>query len=1523
MADEDSNASERSAPGRLRRLFDLSSRSRQVLGAILLLGVVAVLLVFLLFSVERSRSHYFEQKDLRELDRVAENVSSTATSLESIAPLHFVPDQLAFTLSSTGECLIAESPVASANGIAVKAVYRFPKVAPGQPSPRSRGNAAVPQPLASAGDPCAIDAAARPKLSLTDKGPILTRPLALREVLRPIVSSRGKGDPFAQAWSALRKKAAADLSDRRLAAFAVGGESLVERSFAAAALTGAVEAQVSAGATALDLPTVLNQFDAIRIVGPRIAGANAAPPPLLLQAGSIPPAVEYEAAGSARSFIDAVTPATEQAPTKAEESGTKTTDEEPEAGLLSEARVYTLNNLLIFRKTYGYPSALGCSTSTPCEIVGVVSKAKFGAQVRRFEGLATAIFLIGAVTLAALVPLLRLTLLKRLDPVSRRMQYLLWFSLTLLSASAVIASLTLWGLHTSRSESGRYAREKMVRIQQAFQKELSATLSYVVALSATAPESRIAYPAPETAKWPKDPREADRAILDTVSFFRGDGSASTERSRFVASAMPAYGTRIGDRRYFNRAQENHYKSMTVGCALSSPGGNPVRSSRVKFVIDRVFSRTDGVPKTILLLPLDQDCLQRDTQNASAGDPLRPQYLLASGHLQTFLAAATAPGFRYAVIDPKRPEGEPNILFATRRTSEMSESFDRDLDSGDRQKFKFLIEHVRDNPKLGPVRLSAHYRGDPVTLTVDRLDRRCPPAPAGQEAEPGVPSDPCRAANHAGSAEDPERGAIDWILIIIDHRKDPGFTLWRAASFGYLTWLAAILLVLFLGVIVKLWRREALDRRPGLWLWPRDIITEFTAPRFASEESCRKTLDQAAALRDQHIILVLVIGLVGVLCAEGAARTLFALAAVMAAFASRAYFRGVTAPDAVAARTLDRHFIKLAAALILIAALPAFLELSLPGADGGVEFGGWRPWFYGLASVGLLYPLVRAWSYCSEHIAGGSPDGKRIGGGLGWMLVLIAVGVLPAAAGFMDAVDHSAALLQERRIHRAEEAADDRKDAVRAIDLNRALGSKLSQSIAGRIQDRLLPGETRRFPDNCPSGGPEPSTAVPTWDYTTSGLAMDYLKLDALALDFSDHCGLHLRQGWATALRRSGILAVLALTLPFMLLLATYYHFRRQYFLPAPRTPVVTSSGFDPPLTCDRREFLTKVVKPASEGSSPQVPFDNDRSRRHLILGASVDLENEPELARIEHLQWIDLLGIAEGEKAPDIADACRVVIVGNLDMILQTKDAAAAGKVLAALEAMAKQAPPNGDRYLFILAEIEPLDRIALLRAQSEEGRPTRFQDWKWARLLQDFSLFVLLPDVPAATTSVSVATRELSVIDTPFARALCAQLETAPKPGDHDVEDRLIDYIAEQMADYYHRIWTSSGDEERVVLYHIAWRRHLKLEDGPALRSLLVRGLLVRSPEYRLMNKSFARYVRRIERPSKIQERASNAENGTDDIWPLIRVPIVALAASLLILVQLISPEQATGALGLIPALGALIPALLGTWLRPQANTG
>jgi hypothetical protein len=1513
MAGGDADSGGRSGFGRRVGNVLGGTRTLQFFGIVTMLAVLAGLLVLLLTGVERSRAHYFQQRDLRELDRVAQDLSSTAGSLASIASLHFVPDQLRFGIGSTNECLVATTSIPGAAGQATRIDYEFPRQSLEQKKPPSSGTGptapGLPAPPQPGQDPCGVSVGDDLLAGFTGHELKLTRRLVLRDVLRPISIPQEGKDPFEYAWQRLREKAESDLKpiDPTIAG---GAKALIGRSFDAAAAAGAIRVTVRADTRILDLDTVLTQFDAIQLLGPRPADGTKAPP-LLLQAGVLPPSIRLGDVGVGTAFVKALAPTGGAKPVSPPSEATAPPRAPPGEATHSDSTVEDGGDVFFFRRDYAsLGDGLGCLPSAPCSIVGVVAKSRFGATVRELEGLPTALFLIAAVTLAAFVPLIHLALLKRLDPVSKRMQYVTWFSLTLLAASASIAALTAWTLEGSRSVGRAYAVEKMKRIQSGFSHELDATLRAAVIIARSERGSREPYPAPAAAPWPWRDQPAGQAIIDTASVFGPDGRASPYHARFSSSLKPSFGTEIGDRSYFRRAVGKDFTTRRFSCLERTDRG--VRTSTefdLDFTIDRVFARPDGVPKTVVLLPTRQTCLR----------PRGPdEYLLLAGHLQTFLATSTPPAFRYAVIDPKRGADTPNILFHSRPDAELSETFQEDLEAGDRGAFQTLLEQLNDNCTSGPIRFATHYRGDPVILTLDRLDPQC------------------------------GRRGVDWVLILIEHRKDVGFALWRAASFAYGTWVVAILLIFAVSVLVRMGARQALDRRPGLWLWPEDVLTEFTAPRFWRDELQRRTLGQAARLRDRHVVLVLAAGLTGVVFGSGAARTVFALAAVMGAFAGRAYFGGLTAADPSSGRKLDRWFIRFAFVLLGLSAATTVSELLLP-ASGPMS--GWGSLIGdGVAAFGLTLALLNARRHASRPsdpvmparrkpserkgtqapvwIRDPLPVGKRGYGRLGWMLMLIAVGILPATAGFLDSIDHSYSLVQARQWHRSVESEKRKDDSLNAINLARGVTpeSGVPKIVTDRIGRGLLPGEASgRGPSErtpCAAAALEPHPRAS--DYSFAALAIGYLGLETEALEYSDHCPISPTATFGDFSRapQDVPLALLGAFLPLALLLAALHYFRRQYFLAPPRTPVVTGDRFLPPLACPRKDFLDKVLLPAARGRKPAVPFDTDESKLHLILGASVDLEGDSRLETVEkRIQWVDLLDLADGKPLPAIAAETRVIMVQNLDLALQHASVRS-HEMLTVLEDFTSATKKRPKQFLFILAEIEPLDRIALLRAQCGEEPAATLEHWRWARLLQDFTLCAVVPDMPAENEAEpSVASRELQMIDTPFAEALLRQLESGPQPVGHEAEDRMIDYIAEQMADYYHRLWTSSGNEERVLLYHIAWRRHLKLEDVPALRSLLVRGLLVRSPEYRLMNKSFARYVRRIEQPGRIYERACRAEGATDEIWPLIRVPLIALAGSMLILVQLLSPQQATGAIALVPALGAIIPTLLGSWLRPQAS--
>ena len=119
-------------------------------------------------------------------------------------------------------------------------------------------------------------------------------------------------------------------------------------------------------------------------------------------------------------------------------------------------------------------------------------------------------------------------------------------------------------------------------------------------------------------------------------------------------------------------------------------------------------------------------------------------------------------------------------------------------------------------------------------------------------------------------------------------------------------------------------------------------------------------------------------------------------------------------------------------------------------------------------------------------------------------------------------------------------------------------------------------------------------------------------------------------------------------------------------------------------------------------------------------------------------------------------------------------------------------------------------------------------------------------------------------------------------------------------------------------MLFRVARDCFLKMPESRGLRSLLARGLLIRVPEYRLINRSFARYVTRVGATMDIGGRARDV-GGVDRIWPLIRFPLAAVAGSAVLLLQFVAPSTASSAVGALPALLALAPALIGKWFQDR----
>jgi hypothetical protein len=133
-------------------------------------------------------------------------------------------------------------------------------------------------------------------------------------------------------------------------------------------------------------------------------------------------------------------------------------------------------------------------------------------------------------------------------------------------------------------------------------------------------------------------------------------------------------------------------------------------------------------------------------------------------------------------------------------------------------------------------------------------------------------------------------------------------------------------------------------------------------------------------------------------------------------------------------------------------------------------------------------------------------------------------------------------------------------------------------------------------------------------------------------------------------------------------------------------------------------------------------------------------------------------------------------------------------------------------------------------------------------------------------------------------------------------------------MIEYYQRRWSSSTHSERLIMHNLAFGRLVNMTTAIAFISLVRRGLIVLDPEPRLMNESFAMFVRQAEKLDTIADWQSELPSGA---WVKARLPILLTIGGLAlagVVFAIVSGQQLTA---LIPLLAAGAPALVATMSR------
>ena len=141
------------------------------------------------------------------------------------------------------------------------------------------------------------------------------------------------------------------------------------------------------------------------------------------------------------------------------------------------------------------------------------------------------------------------------------------------------------------------------------------------------------------------------------------------------------------------------------------------------------------------------------------------------------------------------------------------------------------------------------------------------------------------------------------------------------------------------------------------------------------------------------------------------------------------------------------------------------------------------------------------------------------------------------------------------------------------------------------------------------------------------------------------------------------------------------------------------------------------------------------------------------------------------------------------------------------------------------------------------------------------------------------------------------------------DQERAIVDFLASNLIEHYHLMWSLSSRDERLLLYRIAHGHVPNVAKAYALRSLVKRGLVVLAPYPRTMNKSFAQFVQHVEKQDTIKNWRRTQEHGS---WDVARLPI-ALALPVAVVVLVVASVRTGNSLAaIIPLIVAAGPALI-----------
>jgi hypothetical protein len=124
----------------------------------------------------------------------------------------------------------------------------------------------------------------------------------------------------------------------------------------------------------------------------------------------------------------------------------------------------------------------------------------------------------------------------------------------------------------------------------------------------------------------------------------------------------------------------------------------------------------------------------------------------------------------------------------------------------------------------------------------------------------------------------------------------------------------------------------------------------------------------------------------------------------------------------------------------------------------------------------------------------------------------------------------------------------------------------------------------------------------------------------------------------------------------------------------------------------------------------------------------------------------------------------------------------------------------------------------------------------------------------------------------------------------------------------YYQRIWATCSEEERLTLMHLSEDRFLSCND-PQLSVLILKGLIVKAPELRLINQTFKHFL--LTQCSQTGLVSIENQAKRNSTWHMLKIPLLIGFVAVISFLLLTQKEFYSSSLTMITGLMTGIPAL------------